>query len=96
MKKLYNVIDFINSEEIKNYLPSDWNEKSINEKMTFKRNFRAYFTGETRCPKKGEWFLSGAIIEAYKAPNNLTTPYKIAKLLLTETKVMEQVKIIQK
>jgi hypothetical protein len=30
-------------------------------------------------PKKGEWYLSGAIVEAYQAPNDLTTPYTIVK-----------------
>lgn len=38
-------------------------------------------TGEFRFPKKGEWFLSGSIIEAYLAPNNLTSAYYIARLV---------------
>lgn len=41
---------------------------------------KATWTGEHRCPRKGEWYLSGAIIEAYKAPNDLTTAYPIAVL----------------
>ena len=41
----------------------------------------AKYSGEKRCPKKGEWYLSGAIIGAYKAPNDLSTPYHIAKLV---------------
>lgn len=36
---------------------------------------------EFRCPKRGEWFISGAIPQAYKAPNDLSTPYHIAKLV---------------
>lgn len=40
--------------------------------MTFVR------TGEHRPPKKGEWFLSGAIVEAYQAPNDLSAPYWLA------------------
>ena len=36
-------------------------------------------TDEFRNPKKGEFFLSGAIIEAYQAPNDLSSPYWIAK-----------------
>lgn len=43
--------------------------------------WRAENTGEKRPPKKGEWFLSGAIVEAYYAPNDLTTPYHIARLI---------------
>jgi hypothetical protein len=43
-----------------------------------------------RCPKKGEWYLSGSIIEAYRAPNDLSTPYHIARLVKTkkETKTV--------
>lgn len=32
-----------------------------------------------RAPKKGEWYLSGAIIEAYQAPNDLTTEYMVVE-----------------
>ena len=42
---------------------------------------RAVYTGEKRPPKQGEWYLSGAIVEAYRAPNDLSTPYHIAKLV---------------
>ncbi len=36
-------------------------------------------TGDKRPPKRGEWYLSGAIVEAYKAPNDLTSTYWIAR-----------------
>ena len=36
-------------------------------------------TGEFRPPNKGEWFLSGAIIEAYHAHNDLSLSYWIAR-----------------
>lgn len=45
---------------------------------------RARWTGEKRAPKKGEWYLSGAVIEAYRAPNDLTTAYHIAELVDTK------------
>jgi hypothetical protein len=35
-------------------------------------------TGESRPPKKGEWFLSGSTVEGYFAPNDLTSEYPIA------------------
>lgn len=38
-----------------------------------------------RCPKKGEWYLSGSIVEAYRAPNDLATPFHIARLVRTKT-----------
>jgi len=42
---------------------------------------RAKLTGEFRPPLKGEWYLSGAIPEAYKAPNDLSTAYHIVVLV---------------
>ena len=36
---------------------------------------------EFRCPKKGEWYLSGGIPGAYKALNDLNTKYWIATLV---------------
>jgi len=39
------------------------------------------YTGEKRCPKKGEWYLSGAIVGGFKAPNDLSTVYHIGKLV---------------
>ncbi len=38
-------------------------------------------TGSKRPPKKGEYFLSGAIPMAYKAPNDLSTVYYIAEIV---------------
>jgi hypothetical protein len=32
-----------------------------------------------RAPKKGEYYLSGAIPKAYLAPNDLTTPFHIVE-----------------
>jgi hypothetical protein len=32
-----------------------------------------------RPPKKGEWYLSGAIVEAYQAPHDLTAAYTIVE-----------------
>lgn len=49
------------------------------------RDIRATPTGEKRPPKKGEWYLSGSIIEAYQAKSDLSTSYYIAKLVRTRT-----------
>lgn len=32
-----------------------------------------------RAPKKGEFYLSGAIVEAYEAPNDLTDEYIVVE-----------------
>jgi hypothetical protein len=45
---------------------------------------KARYTGEYREPKKGEWYLSGAIVVAYRAPNDLSTKYFIAEPVLVE------------
>ena len=45
------------------------------------RPLSAVRTGEFRAPKKGEWYLSGAIPEAYLANNNLSEAYYILKLI---------------
>ena len=50
----------------------------------FSKKIMAVFTGEKRCPKAGEWFLSGAVVEAYRTKNDLDTPYYIASLVRTE------------
>lgn len=41
----------------------------------------ARWTGERRAPKAGEWYLSGAVVEAYRAPNDLSSEFHIARLV---------------
>jgi hypothetical protein len=36
---------------------------------------------QRRCPKKGEWYLSGALPKAYRSPNDLSTEYLIATIV---------------
>lgn len=43
--------------------------------------FAAVRTGEKRPPMKGEWYISGAIPEAYRAPNDLTHDHVIARIV---------------
>ncbi|MFX8660936.1 hypothetical protein ABTM16_20025, partial [Acinetobacter baumannii] len=38
------------------------------------RHLRTVATDEFRPPKQGEFYLSGAEIEAYRAPRDLSTP----------------------
>lgn len=42
---------------------------------------RGILTGEKRQPCAGEWYLSGAIPEAYRAPSDLSSVYHIVKLV---------------
>ena len=39
------------------------------------------WTGEKRSPKRGEWYISGAIPTCYCALNDLTTSYAIARVV---------------
>lgn len=60
-------------------------------KLPDRQDIRAIATGEHRPPKAGEWYLSGAVVEAYHAPNDLGTAYHIAKLVRVEVRVVAEV-----
>jgi len=54
---------------------------------------RAKLTGERRPPQAGEWYLSGAIHEAYRAKNDLNTAYHILKLVVVrQVNYLEEVR----
>jgi hypothetical protein len=46
-----------------------------------RKTHRIQYTGEFRKPKKGEWFISGALPEGYQAYKDLNQPYHIGKLV---------------
>jgi len=50
-------------------------------------NIKAVMIGEFRSPKQNEWYISGAIPEAYRAYTdyNEESKYQIAKLVRTKT-----------
>lgn len=39
--------------------------------------------GDFRPPRKGEYYLSGAIVAAYKAPNDLSTAFRIVRPMVS-------------
>lgn len=85
--KFYELADRLTIEE-RNKIPR-LKVLSFNEKIIFEHNnVRAQKTGEFRCPRQGEWYLSGAIVQAWRTPNDLTSPYHIAKLVVIETKTV--------
>lgn len=49
------------------------------------KDCRVRYTGDQRPPKKGEWFLSGAKIEAYQALWDFTVVYPIGTLVKGKT-----------
>ena len=58
-------------------------EGRLRDRLAIDRSYRlmARWNGEKRRPKKGEFYLSGAIIEAHEAYNDLDTEYYIAEIV---------------
>lgn len=50
-----------------------------------KARIMAVYANEKRPPRAGEWYLSGAIVNAYRAPNDLSSSHHIAKLTIVKT-----------
>jgi hypothetical protein len=55
------------------------------------RNIRAVRTGEYRPPRRGEWYLSGSMVAAYRAPNDLSTAYHNAHLVRVRIRTIEEI-----
>lgn len=58
-----------------------------------KGEYRIQATGEFRPPKKGEWYISGAIPAGYYAPNDLNASHYIGQLVEVRV-VMEVVRVL--
>ena len=63
---------------VDHYLIGDWTGLALSDR----RHVRALFTGHVRPPRQGEWYLSGAILEAYMARVDMTEARPIARLVL--------------
>jgi hypothetical protein len=80
-EKQYFPADFISREEtLKLGMPEHISEAE-RQRWRIQNKIVAVRTGEKRPPKKGEWYLSGAIIHAYQAGQDLTCEYHIARLV---------------
>lgn len=55
----------------------------------------AVWTGEKRQPKAGEWYLSGAEVEAYRVPNDLSTVFHIARLVKVEEELILSRRVVE-
>lgn len=62
------------------------------DKPTYNGHYRATHAGEFRAPLKGEYYLSGAIPEAYKAPNDLADPFWIMNIFEVTVETIQVVK----
>lgn len=63
--------------------------------VKLRKDIRCQSTGEFREPKKGEWFISGAIPEAYQAPNDLSTKYWIGTLVRVNKTVIVREDVVE-
>ena len=52
-------------------------------------------THEFRAPRKGEWYLSGATPLAFRAHNDLSTEYRIMRLVVLESYTKVQIREIR-
>lgn len=88
--KFYPIADRVSSAEARELglepddQPSYYPTISMYGTLRGSRYVRAVRTGEFREPRKGEWYLSGAPREAYRAPNDLGCPYSIMRLVVTK------------
>lgn len=64
------------------------------QKNYFDESIKAIKSNEYREPKKGEWYFSGAIVTAYKAPNDLNTKYHIATIVKVKTITTYEMEIL--
>jgi hypothetical protein len=65
------------------YPLGDW-FPSCKDNAMLNNHLRAKWNGEFRPLKKNEWYLSGAIITAYKAYQDYSIPYFIADIFQVE------------
>jgi len=56
---------------------SIWREWIGTGKKGWKNSAMRYNILGFRTPKKGEWYLSGSFVQAYKAPNDLSVPHLV-------------------
>ena len=64
---------------------NDKDKKKYGVTETSRNDLVAEWTGKKRSPKKGEWYLSGSKVMAYKAFNDLSPEYLIARLFSKES-----------
>lgn len=79
--KAYKLADSPSSAELREILQLLPEAPTPPSAALIRNKLRAIPTKDVRAPKKGEWYISGAIPEAYRAPNDLSTEFRIAKIV---------------
>jgi len=98
--KFYPLVDCPSSEDLKG-LGLNWSDvaniTSPNGNFHWKNPFRigikgivAVPTDQKRPPRQGEWYLSGAVVEAYQASKDLSQSFRIARLVI-ESKIVHTI-----
>jgi hypothetical protein len=87
--KLYPLSDFAPSAVRKKF-----GFTSFLSQRTPTKELMAVMTGEKRSPKKGEWYISGALPAGYRAKHDLGMIFHIARLVLVEKKTIQTFTII--
>lgn len=93
--KLYPLAESLNSTERKALDISIKDSLILPTLGLAPRNVAAIRTGGFRIPKKDEWYLSGAIPEAHRAPNTLSSAYHILRLVKTKTTTVTTTVIVK-
>jgi len=88
--KFYPIGDDLTGAELKKLgVPPESDSPAARFHGSVRRGARRYQVMAVRTiklkPLKGEWYLSGALPRAYRAPNDLGVLHVGAKLVLTET-----------
>jgi hypothetical protein len=96
--KFYDVADYIPRTDRERLGVSDLPNNMLFRPGRDGLHIMAVLTEEFRAPRKGEWFLSGAIPMAFRAPNDLplTSEYRIMELVVVETKTTVTHHVVRK
>ena len=66
-------------------------ERGYTHPFPSREQYRVQATGEFRPPRAGEWFISGAIAEGYRARHDMSGSYYIGKLVRVRTRTVTEV-----
>lgn len=83
-RQFYPVADWLSTND---WLALGLQSRSLAERARIKANIKAVSLGVFRQVLNGEWYLSGAVVEAYKwhSEEPSQDKYDIAKLVRTKT-----------
>jgi len=89
--KFYKLADLPSRKEAERLGFAHDPKSLITAQRLAKPHLRGVLLGETRKPRKGDWYLSGAIPEAYKANADLSSEYPILRLVRVEVVTEERI-----